>query len=122
MAQTRRKRKHRGTQAGTIEARGRTGRRPSTSEAPAKQRTARARGAPRANRFDQPPTWRGALNRAAISAAIFAVAVIVIFGRSPEQGVVLGVVMVAVYLPFSYYTDRFFYNRRQRQKRAGSAR
>jgi Flp pilus assembly protein TadB len=120
MAQTRRKRKHRGTQAGTIEARGRTGRRPEPREAPARKRTARTAREARANRFDTPPTWRSALNRAAISAAIFAVAVVVIFGRPVGAAVVLGAVLVLVYLPMSYYTDRFLYNRRQRQKQAGS--
>ena len=82
MAQTKRKRKgkHRGTQAGTIEARGRTGRRPQTQvEA---KKVSRDR---RAARFDRPPTWRGALNRAAISAAVFAVAVVVVFQRPFER-------------------------------------
>ena len=117
MAQTKRKRKHRGTQAGTVEARGRTGRRPQTQvEA---RKIARER---RANRFDRPPSWRSALNRAAISAAIFAVAVVVIFGRPVAAAVVLGAVMVVLYLPMSYYTDRFLYNRRQRQKQAGASR
>ena len=115
MAQTRRKRKHRGTQAGTIEARGRTGRRPASSEAPARKRSPRERP----DRFDRPPSWRSALNRAAISAAIFAVAVVVIFKRPVAAALVLGVVMVVLYLPMSYYTDRFLYNRRQRQKQAG---
>ena len=114
MAQTKRKRKHRGTQAGTVEARGRTGRRPQTQVEARKIK--RERGAAR---FDRPPTWRSALNRAAISAAIFAVAVVVIFGRPVAAAAVLGVVMVLLYLPMSYYTDRFLYNRRQRQKRAG---
>jgi hypothetical protein len=115
MSQTKRKRKgkHRGTQAGTIEARGRTGRRPPTQvEA---RKISRER---RANRFDRPPSWRSALNRAAISAAIFAVAVVVIFGRPIAAGITLGAVMVVLYLPMSYYTDRFLYNRRQRQKSA----
>jgi len=119
MAQTRKKRrrKHRGTQAGTIEARGRTGRRPQTQvEA---KKVSRDR---RAARFDRPPTWRGALNRAAISAAVFAVAVVVVFQRPIAAAVVLGVVMIALYLPMSYYTDRFLYNRRQRRKRSGTAR
>ena len=119
MAQTRRKRKgkHRGTQAGTIEARGRTGRRPQTQvEA---RKVSRDR---RAARFDRPPTWRSALNRAAISAAVFAVAVVVLFRRPVAAAVILGVVMVVLYLPMSYYTDRFLYNRRQRQKQARSAR
>ena len=31
-------------------------------------------------------------------------------------GYVLGVLMIVLYLPMSYYTDRFLYNRRQRQK------
>ena len=112
MAQTKRKRKHRGTQAGTVEARGRTGRKPQSTTA-ATKKAPRDR---RVNRLDQPPTWRSALNRAAISAAIFAVAVVVIFGRPISAAVVLGVLMVVLYLPMSYYTDRFLYNRRQRQK------
>ena len=119
MAQTRRKRKHkhRGTQAGTIEARGRTGRRPQTQvEA---RKVARER---RAARFDKPPTWRSALNRAVISALVFAVAVVVLFRRPVAAAVVLGVVMVALYLPMSYYTDRYLYRRRQRQKQARAAR
>jgi Flp pilus assembly protein TadB len=119
MAQTKRKRKgkHRGTQAGTIEARGRTGRRPQTQvEA---RKVARDR---RAARFDRPPTWRSALNRAAISAAVFAVAVVVVFHRPVAAAVVLGVLLIALYLPMSYYTDRYLYNRRQRQKAARSAR
>jgi hypothetical protein len=117
MAQTKRKRKHRGTQAGTIEARGRTGRRPPTQVEGRKVSRER-----RANRFDRPPTWRGALNRAAISAAVFAVAVVVIFGRPIPDALVLGAVMVLLYLPMSYYTDRFLYKRRIRQKQARDAR
>jgi Flp pilus assembly protein TadB len=119
MAQTRRKRKHkhRGTQAGTIEARGRTGRRPQTKvEA---KKTSRDR---RAARFDRPPTWRSALNRAGISAAVFAVAVVVLFHRPVAAALVLGLVMVVLYLPMSYYTDRYLYNRRRRQKQASSTR
>ena len=118
MAQTRRKRKtkHRGTQAGTVESRGRTGRRPTQAEA---RKITRDR---RQGRLDRPPSWRSALNRAAISAAVFAVAVVVIFGRKISAAVILGVVMVVVYLPMSYYTDRFLYRRRLRQKQAPDAR
>ena len=66
MAQTKRKRtrKHRGTPAGTIDRAGRTGR-PQTRE-DAKQ-ISRQR---RQDRLDRPPTWSGAVNRAAIAAAI----------------------------------------------------
>ena len=119
MAQTRRKRKskHRGTQAGTIEARGRTGRRPPT-QVEARKISRERRG----SRLDRPPSWRSALNRAAISAAVFAVAVVVIFGRPVSAAVILGAVMVVIYLPMSYYTDRFLYRRRLRQRQAPGAR
>ena len=112
MAQTKRRRprKHRGTQAGTVEARGRTGR-PTSTQADAK-RISRER---RAQRLDKPPTWRSSLNRAAFSAAIFAVAVVLIFKRPIASALILGAAMVIVYLPMSYYTDRFLYNRRKRR-------
>jgi hypothetical protein len=129
MAQTRKKRKrrHRGTQAGTIDARGRTSK-PSgatrasstTKKKPANREEARqiAREK-RANRFDYPPTWRSALNRSLVAAAIFGVAIVVFFKRPVASGLVLAALMVFMYLPMSYYTDRFLYNRRQRQKQAG---
>ena len=119
MAQTKRKRKgkHRGTQAGTIETRGRTGRRPQTKVEAKKGSRDR-----RAARFDRPPTSRSPLRRAALSAAVVAVAVVVLFHRPVPAGLVLGAVMVVLYLPMSYYTDRYLYKRRQRQKQAKSAR
>ncbi len=128
MAQAKRKRKsrHRGTQAGTIEARGRTSR-PSgerKSSAPDRKPADRAEAreqarAKRAARFDEPPTWRGALNRSVIAAAIFGVLIVVLFRRPVSAGVALAALMVLMYLPMSYYTDKFLYNRRQRQKQAG---
>ena len=118
MAQTKRKRrrKHRGTQAGTIESRGRTGR-PRTA-AEAKQ----IRQDRRQERLDTPPSWRGSINRAAISAIVFGVLAILLLNVPPASAVVLTAAMMLLYLPLSYYTDRFFYNRRQRQKAAGRAR
>ena len=115
MAQTKRKRrrKHRGTAAGTIETRGRTGR-PTSTRADARSISRERRAA----RFDRPPTWRGALNRALISAAVFAVAVVLIFKRPVASGLFLGAAMVLLYLPMSYYMDRALYNRRQRRKTA----
>jgi hypothetical protein len=46
----------------------------------------------------------------------------VIFRRPVSAAIVLGVLMVALYLPMSYYTDRFLYNRRQKQKGSRAAR
>jgi hypothetical protein len=113
MAQTKRKRtrKHRGTPAGTIERAGRTGR-PQTREE-AKQ-ISRQR---RQERLDRPPTWRGAVNRAAIAAAVFGVLVTLAFGRSPAQGVILAGFMFLLYIPLGYVTDAAIYRYRLRKKR-----
>src|SRR5680860_1134106 len=98
MAQAKRKRtrKHRGTPAGTIERAGRTGR-PRTRE-DAKQ-IARKR---RQERLDKPPTWKSAMNRAAIAAAVFGILVIVAFGRDIAQGVALAAFMFLLYIPLGY--------------------
>jgi hypothetical protein len=113
MAQTRRKRrrKHRGTQAGTIERAGRTGQ-PRTREE-AKQ-IARQR---RAERMDKPPTLRGAVNRAAIAAALFGVVIGFLKGN-PAQAAALAAFMFLLYIPLGYGTDKAIYNFRQRRKAA----
>src|SRR2546423_8128935 len=116
MAQTRKKRrrKHRGTQAGTIETPGRTGRPVSADRRPASKQgtTARER---RQARFDQEPTWRGSVNRAAFAAAILAIFISVVQKNVPA-GIVLGLIAMVVYVPISYYTDRALWRRPQRQK------
>jgi len=114
MAQTRRKRtrKHRGTPAGTIERAGRTGR-PQTRQ-DAKQ-ISRQR---RAGRLDKPPSWRGAMQRAAIAAAVFGVLVVIIFKRDVAQGVILAAFMFLLYIPLGFATDTFVYRFRQRRKQA----
>src|SRR5215212_5975915 len=112
MAQTKRKRtrKHRGTPAGTIERAGRTGR-PQTREDAKK--VARDR---RQERMDSPPTWRSAVNRAAIAAAVFAVLVVLAFQKSIPQGVILGGFMFLVYIPLGFVTDMAIFRFRQRRK------
>jgi hypothetical protein len=120
MAQTRKKRrrKHRGTQAGNIETPGRTGRpRPGR---PATKTEARAQARQRRqDRFDKEPTWRGSLNRAAFAAVILAIFVSVVQKNVPA-GIVLGIVAMVLYVPMSYYTDRALWRRRQRQKQQRS--
>jgi hypothetical protein len=114
VAQTRKKRrrKHRGTQAGTIDRAGRTGR-PQTREE-AKQ-ISRQR---RQERLDRTPTWKGAVQRAAIAAALFGVLVVVAFGREPVQGAFLALFMFVLYIPLGYATDTLIYRFRQRRKQA----
>ena len=105
MAQTKRKRtrKHRGTPAGTIERAGRTGR-PQTRE-DAKQ-IARQR---RAERLDNPPTWKSAINRAAIAAAVFGVLVVLLFKKDVASGVILAGFMFLLYIPLGFMTDTAIY-------------
>jgi hypothetical protein len=112
MAQTRRKRtrKHRGTPAGTIERAGRTGR-PRTREDAKKISRER-----RLERLTRPPTWRSAVNRAAVAAAVFGVLVVVAFGRDAAQGAILAVFMFALYIPLGYGTDLAIYRFRQRRQ------
>jgi len=110
MAQTKRKRKHRGTAAGTIEARGRTGRAPKPGEV--KQSAAQRRQA----RLDQAPTWRGAINRAAIASLIFAVIAAVVLGQPIGGAIALAAFAFALYVPSGYYMDKWLYQRRQKQK------
>jgi Flp pilus assembly protein TadB len=92
-----------------IERSGRTGRREQPDK---KAQTAKNT---RQTRFDRPPSWRGSLNRAALAAVVFGILVVVVFKQQPVQGVVLAVVMVAVYWPMTFYTDRFIYRRRQKR-------
>jgi hypothetical protein len=116
MAQTRKKRrrKHRGTQAGTIERAGRTGRARTREEA---KQIARQR---RRERLDRSPTWKGAVQRAALAAALFGVLVVVAFGRQPAQGAFLALFMFVLYIPLGYATDTAIYRFRQRRKRQQS--
>jgi hypothetical protein len=116
MAQTKKKRrrKHRGTQAGTIERAGRTGR-PSGSKPASKAEARDIARQRRQSKFDKEPTWRGSVNRAAFAAVILAIFISVVQKNVPA-GIVLGVVAMVIYVPMSYYTDRFLWRRRQRQK------
>jgi hypothetical protein len=117
MAQTRRKRqtKHRGNAAGMIESRGRTGRKPTTAE---KRGTAAPSGTRErlAERQERPPTWRGAFVRAMV-AAVMMLAILLIFKlTSAAQAVALFPLVLVMYVPVGYYTERWSYNRRQRSK------
>ena len=112
MAQTKRKRKrkHRGTPAGTVERAGRTGRTQTREDAKA---IARRR---RAERLDRPPTWRGAANRAAVAAIVFGLLVVLVFGQGIERAAPLAALMFLFYIPLGYATDSAIYRFRQRRR------
>jgi len=120
MAQTKRKRrsKHRGTAAGTIETRGRTGRRPTAEEKKKEDRVAA-----RELRLSKPPTWTSSTKRAGIAAALmFAFLMITTPGSLTKRlvpALLLGVLAFGLYVSLGYYMDVFIYRRRMRKKAAG---
>jgi hypothetical protein len=111
MAQTKRKRrsKHRGNAAGSVESRGRTGR----QVAPAK-----GGKAVRLDRLDRPPTWRSAANRSAIATVLFVV-VITLLQHNLPSALVIGLLMFPAYTALGFYTDKRIYEKRQAKKAAG---
>lgn len=118
MAQTRRKRrtKHRGTPAGTIETRGRTGR-PLTAE----ERKKQDRVSARERRLNTPPTWKSSITRALIAAVlVFAFLLLTAKGKNKlTLALSFTAIALIVYIPAGYYLELMLYRRRQRRKAAG---
>jgi len=115
MAHTKRKRrsKHRGTAAGTIEARGRTGRKPTEQERRKGDRESRVEE----RRFQQPT-----LNSAATRAGLAAVLLLVLFQvglAGQKQSIVtslaLALLAFLIYVPLGYKVDRILWERRMRK-------
>jgi Flp pilus assembly protein TadB len=117
VAQTRKKRrrKHRGTQAGTIDRAGRTTR-PRGREDP--KAAARRR---RQERLDKRPTLKAAAQRAALAAVGVGVLMAVVpnFARTPGQAALLALFMFVIYVPLGYFLDKTIYDWRQRRKAGG---
>jgi hypothetical protein len=109
VASTKRKRrtKHRGNAAGKVETRGRTGRKPGPADRKAAARRARM------DRFSKPPTVRSAMQRSSIAAIVFVAAMILIIHETVPAAIALGGFVLLFYVPLSYYTDMYFYRRRQ---------
>ncbi len=121
MAQTRRKRhtKHRGNAAGVVESRGRTGRKPTAEEKKGAAPSAKARQEP-VDRRDRPPTWRGAFVRAMLAAIFMLVIVLVLLHQAQKAAFTLFPIVLVIYIPISYYTDKWVYERRMRRKAAAA--
>ena len=120
MAHTKRKRrtKHRGTAAGTIEARGRTSRKPADQ----KKRGNKPRsggGAPRGPRPNRPPSWKSAFAKAGFMAALlFLLTQVGLLGGqlSAAQALMYCLIAFVLYVPLSHMTDRAVYNWRLRRE------
>lgn len=70
----------------------------------------------RLERAVQPPTWRGAVIRAAFAAVVFLVILIAVMGERPVTAIFVSALMFGVYIPMGYYMDGFFYARRRRRE------
>lgn len=120
MAQTKRKRrtKHRGNAAGTIETRGRTGRPPSATE---KKQDNRVQA--RERRLYTPPTWKAAAKRAGLAAMLmFAFLLITSKGTIASRiglGAAFALGAFGLYVGLGYYMDQFLYRRRIRKRDEG---
>jgi Na+/proline symporter len=114
MAQTKRKRtrKHRGTPAGTIDRAGRTGRPQTRGDA---KQIARER---RQERLDKSPSWRSAVNRAAIAAVVFGVLLVALLDRSVAEASAIAAFVFLLYIPLGFVIDKTIYSYRMRKKAA----
>jgi Flp pilus assembly protein TadB len=112
VAQTRkrRRRKHRGTQTGRIDQRGRAGRPRSRQEARARARKQMGQ------KRDRPPTWSGTAGRAWFGAAIFFILLLLLFKRPVVVAFLLSAFMFLIYIPMGHALDRFMYRRRLRSQ------
>ncbi|HYH63034.1 MAG TPA: hypothetical protein VD766_14295 [Solirubrobacterales bacterium] len=107
MAQTKkkRKRKHRGTQGGSV-SKG-TNRRPRSRE----EARAQARRSSQVKR-NREPSWQGAFTRALIMSVILFALMAFIVGQPIGASAFLSIAMVGIYTPAGYYLERFLYRRR----------
>jgi hypothetical protein len=114
MAQTKRKRqtKHRGNAAGVVESRGRTGRKPTEAEKTGQAKSAKEK---RVDRLERKPTWAGAFYRA-MAAAVLMLLISILLLKKPNEAIELFPIVLIAYVPISYYTDTWLYNRRMRNK------
>jgi hypothetical protein len=115
MAQTKRKRrtKHRGNAAGSVETRGRTGRKPTDQE-----RRKSTAADQRAERRFVEPTWSSAAMRAGLASVMLLV--LFVSGIAGQEqtiatSIALAVGAFLIYVPLGYKVDRIFWERRMRK-------
>jgi hypothetical protein len=113
MAQTKRKRrsKHRGNAAGTVEARGRTGRPPTPEERKKQQRATRGQA-----RAPKPPTWSAAAKKGGLATAFIFIFLLVTNHFKVVPALVFAFLAMLLYIPSGYYLDGFIYRRYLRKQ------
>jgi Flp pilus assembly protein TadB len=113
MAQTKRKRrsKHRGNAAGTIEARGRTGRPPTAEERKKQDRDKRTQA-----RTPKPPTWNAAIKKGALATCFIFIFLLITNKFRIVPALVFAFFAMLLYIPSGYYLDGYIYRRHQRKQ------
>ncbi len=118
MAQTKRKRrtKHRGTAAGTIQTRGRTGRPPSADD---RKKVSRLEA--RQKRLNTPPTWKASVIRASLASVLmfFFLALVGPKAHRIESAFFFALFALAIYIPAGYYIELLMFRRRMSKKQQG---
>lgn len=109
-----RTRKHRGTQTGSI-SRPQRSRPRNRQEAMAQARARRGQGGGKrrqpVDRRAIPPTWRGAVIRGVVIAALLFPISVFLLGEDPGQAAILSVIAAALYIPLGYWTEQFMHRR-----------
>ena len=113
MAQTKRKRrtKHRGNAAGTVEVRGRTGRPPTPEERKKQDRAKRAQA-----RVPKPPTWQSAFKKASLATGFIFIFLLVTNKFKVVPALVFALLAMLLYIPSGYYLDGYIYRRYQKKQ------
>jgi hypothetical protein len=69
----------------------------------------------RQERMNRPPTWKGAAQRAAVAAGLFAVLITIFFKEAITTSITLAAFMLLIYIPLSFMTDNAIYKWRQKK-------
>jgi hypothetical protein len=112
-SRSRRRRKHRGTQAGTIETPAhRSGKTTKASSSSSRARTERQL---------REPTWRSAAYKAAAAALVFGLlSATILHQKGGAVAIAITVFFVFfLYLPIAFWTDKAVYKRKQAKMQAG---
>jgi hypothetical protein len=106
-----RRRKHRGTQAGTVRhGRGRTTRPRSRADARASAEQRRQ------ERLNRPPSWKAAIQRGGIAAAALFALLVIVFKTNVAAALPLAVLAALLYIPGFHLTDTLLYRGRMRRR------
>ena len=106
-----RRRKHRGTQAGTVRhGRGRTTRPRSRADARASAEQRRQ------ERLNRQPSWKAAIQRGGIAAAALFALLVIAFKTNVAAALPLALLAALLYIPGFHLTDTLLYRNRVRRR------